>query len=132
VIVRSFKTVWRSLQKMAAWLAESGVTDAAMELDRASHVRASGPAMRGEPVSGAGLSATADGSLLQDLRRSLPGLCRRLRRRGDKPVPGLALESGSCRLIWGNGARILRVASAFPQNWAFSSSILPMCSRSWV
>ena len=67
-----------------------------------------------------------------NLRRSLPGLCRRLRRRGDKPVPGLALESGSCRLIWGNAARILRVASAFPQNWAFSSSILPMCSRSWV
>ena len=31
VIVRSFKTFWRSLQKMAAWLAELGVTDAAME-----------------------------------------------------------------------------------------------------
>ena len=31
VIVKSFKTFWRSLQKMAAWLAEFGVTDAAME-----------------------------------------------------------------------------------------------------
>jgi len=31
VNVRSFKTFWRSLQKMAAWLAELGVTDAAME-----------------------------------------------------------------------------------------------------
>ena len=31
VIVKSFKTFWRSLQKMAAWLAELGVTDAAME-----------------------------------------------------------------------------------------------------
>ena len=31
VVVRSFKTFWRSLQKMAAWLAELGVTDAAME-----------------------------------------------------------------------------------------------------
>jgi len=31
VIVKSFRTFWRSLQKMAAWLAELGVTDAAME-----------------------------------------------------------------------------------------------------
>lgn len=31
VTARSFKTFWRSLQKMAAWLAELGVTDAAME-----------------------------------------------------------------------------------------------------
>ena len=31
VITRSFKTFWRSLQKMAAWLSELGVTDAAME-----------------------------------------------------------------------------------------------------
>ena len=31
VTVKSFKTFWRSLQKMAAWLAELGVTDAAME-----------------------------------------------------------------------------------------------------
>jgi transposase len=31
VTVRSFKTFWRSLQKMAAWLSELGVTDAAME-----------------------------------------------------------------------------------------------------
>jgi hypothetical protein len=31
VAARSFKTFWRSLQKMAAWLAELGVTDAAME-----------------------------------------------------------------------------------------------------
>jgi hypothetical protein len=31
VNVRSFKTFWRSLQKMAAWLAVLGVTDAAME-----------------------------------------------------------------------------------------------------
>src|SRR5262249_3118429 len=30
-IVKSFRTFWRSLQKMAAWLAELGVTDAAME-----------------------------------------------------------------------------------------------------
>jgi len=29
--VRRFKTFWRSLQKMAAWLAELGVTDAALE-----------------------------------------------------------------------------------------------------
>src|SRR6266567_662166 len=31
VTVRKFATFWRSLQKMAAWLAELGVTDAAME-----------------------------------------------------------------------------------------------------
>jgi transposase len=31
VTVRSFKTFWRSLQQMAAWLAGLGVTDAAME-----------------------------------------------------------------------------------------------------
>jgi transposase len=31
VTVKSFKTFWRSLLKMAAWLAELGVTDAAME-----------------------------------------------------------------------------------------------------
>ena len=31
VVVKSFRTFWRSLQKMAAWLAELGVTDAAME-----------------------------------------------------------------------------------------------------
>jgi hypothetical protein len=29
-------------------------------------------------------------------------------------------------------ARTLQAAPVFPQNWAFSSSILPMCSRSWV
>jgi transposase len=33
VVVKSFKTFWRSLQKMAAWLAELGVTDAAMGVD---------------------------------------------------------------------------------------------------
>jgi transposase len=31
VTVRIFATFWRSLQKMAGWLAEPGVTDAAME-----------------------------------------------------------------------------------------------------
>jgi transposase len=31
VTVRRFATFWRSLQKMAAWLAELGVTDTAME-----------------------------------------------------------------------------------------------------
>jgi transposase len=31
VIIKRFKTFWRPLQKMAAWLAELGVTDAAME-----------------------------------------------------------------------------------------------------
>ena len=31
VVTRSFKTFWRSLQKMAAWLAELGVADVAME-----------------------------------------------------------------------------------------------------
>jgi transposase len=31
VAVRSFKTFWQSLQKMAGWLAELGVSDAAME-----------------------------------------------------------------------------------------------------
>ena len=31
VVIKRFKTFWRSLQKMAAWLAELGVTDAAME-----------------------------------------------------------------------------------------------------
>jgi len=31
VMVRSFKTFWRSLQKMTGWLAELGVSDAAME-----------------------------------------------------------------------------------------------------
>ena len=31
VTVRRVLTFWRQLQKMAAWLAELGVTDAAME-----------------------------------------------------------------------------------------------------
>jgi transposase len=31
VVVKSFRTFWRQLQKMAAWLAEAGVTDTAME-----------------------------------------------------------------------------------------------------
>jgi transposase len=31
VIVKSFRTFWRSLLKMTAWLAELGVTDTAME-----------------------------------------------------------------------------------------------------
>src|SRR5215470_16493615 len=31
VVIKRFTTFWRSLQKMAAWLAELGVTDAAME-----------------------------------------------------------------------------------------------------
>jgi transposase len=31
VTVRRFKAFWRSLQKMAGWLAELGVSDAAME-----------------------------------------------------------------------------------------------------
>ena len=31
VTVKRFRTFWRQLQKMAAWLAELGVTDAAME-----------------------------------------------------------------------------------------------------
>jgi hypothetical protein len=31
VVVKSFRTFWRQLQKMAAWLAELGVSDAAME-----------------------------------------------------------------------------------------------------
>ena len=31
VVTKSFKTFWRSLQKMAAWLSGLGVTDAAME-----------------------------------------------------------------------------------------------------
>ena len=31
VVTKRFNTFWRSLQKMAAWLAELGVTDAAME-----------------------------------------------------------------------------------------------------
>ena len=31
VVIKRFKTFWRPLQKMAAWLAELGVTDAAME-----------------------------------------------------------------------------------------------------
>jgi transposase len=31
VIIKRFRTFWRPLQKMAAWLAELGVTDAAME-----------------------------------------------------------------------------------------------------
>lgn len=52
--------------------------------------------------------------LLQGLRRSLPGLGRRLRPRSDKAVPRLALESGSCRLIRGDAVRALRVASGFP------------------
>jgi len=31
VVVKSFRTFWRSLQQMAAWLAEAGATDVAME-----------------------------------------------------------------------------------------------------
>jgi len=31
VVVKHFRAFWRSLQKMAAWLAGLGVTDAAME-----------------------------------------------------------------------------------------------------
>ena len=47
-----------------------------------------------------------------------------------RPVTGQA-ATGTPN-IQGDAAWILRVASGFPQNWAFSSSILPMCSRSWV
>ncbi len=44
----------------------------------------------------------ADGlGLLQGLRRSLPGLGRRLRPRSDKTVPRLALESGVVSLDLG-------------------------------
>jgi hypothetical protein len=61
------------------------------------------------------LSMAAGGfGLLQGLRRSLPGLGRRLWPRSDKTVPGLALKSGLCRLIWGDAVRALRVASGFP------------------
>lgn len=31
VVVKSFRTFWRQLRQMAGWLAELGVTDAAME-----------------------------------------------------------------------------------------------------
>ena len=31
VVIKRFKTFWRPLTKMAAWLAELGVTDAALE-----------------------------------------------------------------------------------------------------
>ena len=34
VTVKSFRTFWRPLQQMAAWLAGLGVTDAAMGVDR--------------------------------------------------------------------------------------------------
>ena len=74
---------------------------------------------------------TADGFwLLQDVRRWLLDSRCRLRPCIEKIVPGLAVESGSCRLIWSDVARTLQAAPVFPQNWAFSSSILPMCSRS--
>jgi len=46
VVVKSFKTFWRSLQKMAAWLAELGVTDAALE--------STGLLVAGLPRAGAG------------------------------------------------------------------------------
>jgi hypothetical protein len=76
---------------------------------------------------------TADGFwLLQDVCRWPPGSRGRLRPCSDKTVPGPAVGSGSCRLIWNEVARMLQAAPVFPQNWAFSSSILPMCSRSWV
>ena len=75
----------------------------------------------------------ADGlGLLQGLRRSLPGLGRRLRPRSDKTVPRLALESGLCRLISGNAVPGTPGRVGVSQNWVFSSPILPMCSRSWV
>jgi hypothetical protein len=76
---------------------------------------------------------TADGlGLLQDVRCWLLDSRRRLRPRIEKTAPGLAVESGSYRLIWSDVARTLQAAPVFPQNWVFSSSILPMCSRSWV
>jgi hypothetical protein len=57
----------------------------------------------------------ADGlGLLQGLRRSLPGLGRRLRPRSDKAVPKLALEIGFVSLDLGDAVRALRVASGFP------------------
>ena len=76
---------------------------------------------------------TADGFwLLQDVRCWLLDSRRWLRPCMEKTVPGLAVESGSYRLIWSDVARTLQAVPVFPQNWAFSSSILPMCSRSWV
>jgi hypothetical protein len=63
VIVKSFKTFWRSLQKMAAWLAELGVTDAAMEStgvilgrQRASATAGDGPGLPVSPSVADGLS----------------------------------------------------------------------------
>ena len=77
VVVRSFKTFWRSLQKMAAWLAELGVTDAAMEstgvywwpvyhaLAQAGRLRCACATRRTCAMSRAGkpTSGTASGSL---------------------------------------------------------------------
>ena len=38
VVVKSFRTFWRQLRAMAGWLAELGVTDAAMEAGRGEFV----------------------------------------------------------------------------------------------
>jgi len=55
----------------------------------------------GSDILRGGLSMTADGFwLLQDVRRWLLDSRRRLPPCIEKTVPGLAVESGSCRLIW--------------------------------
>jgi hypothetical protein len=56
VVTKRFKTFWRPLQKMAAWLAELGVTDAAMESTGVIRGRQRASATAGD---GAGLPVPA-------------------------------------------------------------------------
>jgi hypothetical protein len=91
--------------------------------------RSLAPGRPGLPTPVGGTPVSARGCPL-----CMPGVGAesQLRPCSGRTVPGLALENGSCRLICGDAVRALLAASAFAQNWAFSSSILPMCSRSWV
>ena len=86
VVVKSFKTFWRSLQKMAAWLAELGVTDAAMEStgvirgrQQASATAGDRPALSVSPSVADGLSAGPSATQIADCGAHLAPTSRRCR-----------------------------------------------------
>ena len=51
VVVKSFRTFWRSLQQMAAWLAEAGVTDGVCQISGVRALPVSFFVRSGSPVS---------------------------------------------------------------------------------
>jgi len=86
VITKRFKTFWRPLQKMAAWLAELGVTDAAMEStgvirgrQQASATAGDRPALSVSPSVADGLSAGPSATQIADCGAHLAPTSRRCR-----------------------------------------------------